>query len=262
MIDIIYSVLWHESPECFSDNIRNITYFNKGHSIKIIINSNLFIYDAFAKLYENDPITLFHPSPYNKVKYTYDVLEGHLQNFVYCKRNKITAKYFIPLASNCMFHKQVILPEIERNLLLLPDVKDISENIKHSEWHWPKFYENKKTVHILNNSGIYNFKGGQIEGFVIEYNIFNKIADYLNEHNIKELLTVHTSFEEILIPTLYSYFTNKGQYHICKVFWDIPGYTPTIDQIINTNEPCVKRVVLDINNPVRKWILDLRLFLL
>jgi len=257
MLDIIYSILCHEYPESFPDTIKNFIHFNKYHSIKIIVNPNIFMHDTLAKLYENNPTIIFHPNPWNKVKYTYDVLEGHIQNFEYCKENNIIGKYFITLSPNCMFHKEVILSEIDSGILLSPDITDISEKIQHSGWNWPGFYRNNEIVNILNNSGIYNFKGSQHEGFVIEYNIFNKITEFIRNHKIKEKISDNTTFEEILTQTLYIHFTNKKPYYICKIFWDLPNYMPSIDDIIKTDAPCVKRVSFSSNDPVRQWILSL-----
>ena len=58
-------------------------------------------------------------------------------------------------------------------------------------------------------------------------------------------------YEEILLPSLYAHFTGINPGEICKVFWNMPNYTPTYEQIINERCPCVKRVDRAFNDPIR-----------
>jgi len=221
------------------------------------------MYDHLDKHFKNDDRVFIHPNPWNKRKYTYDVLEALVQNFEYCKKLNIIGTYFIMLASNCMFHKQLDLSELKTNILNLPLSKpDIPPNTKESHnstWnHWASFFKNEGILTSFNNISIFNFMKGQHEGLVIEYDIFNMITNFIRENRIKYKITSDASFEEIIPITLYHYFTNKRPYCICKVFWHLPNYMPNIDQIRETNEPCVKRVDLNINHNVRLWLRSLQ----
>ena len=255
MTDIIFSILCHISPECFVDTLENLIFFNKANRIKIIVNSNNFMYKSLADKYKDNSTIMFYPNPWDKVGSSFCILEGHIQNFEYCKNNNISSTYFIMLASNCMFHRQLTLSEIEIGLMTSENVTDISQkNIIHQDWHWTAFYQNKKIMNILNNNNIFNLKHGQCEGFIFEYDMYDKMVDFIQKNKIKDLITSTTVFEEILPHTLYTYFTKKKPFTICRMFWELPKYTPSIEHILNTQEPCVKRVLLDMNNPVRVWI--------
>lgn len=193
---------------------------------------------------------------FTKRMHTYDIMKGHIVNFVFCIGLSIRSDYFIPLASNCMFHRPVSMDILRLKLAeaasfdtLTPDP---SKN--YSNWQWPKFFRNKKITQIMTDHGILNYNGGQHEGCVYSYEAMQFIVDFIVINRIEESIEHDAIFEEILFATLYSHFTKKMPYSLCKVFWSAPQYTPTIRQITETEEPCVKRVDRDYNNLIRTWL--------
>ena len=252
--DIIYSVGCHEHPDGFLDFLRNLFYYNKAFTVCVVVNCNRFMYNALQhKMSEFGDKVRILPNPWDKRMYTYDILETHVQTMEYCMKQQISAKYFIPLASNCMFHKH-LTPDYIANLVVTP--VDITDKTKHpqSNWQWPFFYRNRIMTDILNADGIYNYQGSQHEGMLLKYDDMTKIARYLRE-NCYNQVQCQFPFEEILLATLNVYFTGQKPPLICKVFWGNPGYMPkSISEIEETTEPCIKRVLRDYNNPTRKWL--------
>jgi len=82
----------------------------------------------------------------------------------------------------------------------------------------------------------------------------NSIVDFISRNHIEESIRRETIFEEILLGTIYAHITKKKGCSICKIFWSAPNYTPTIKQITETEEPCVKRVNRGYNDLVRVWL--------
>jgi len=253
-VDIIYSITCHESPDSFADTIENIKYFNRGHRIAIIVNANPVMHRTIR---EDDVVRLL-PNPWNKRTCSHDIFTAHMQNYKYSQEKSITATYFIMLASNCMFHRQITLDEIEEGVSHAPpcDVKTLSR--RGTDWHWPPFYKNAAIVSSLAENGIHTFIASEHEGMIIPYNIMSQIYTFVTSNRLIENIIQQTVFEEIFPGTLYAYFTGKKPYHICKVFWEKPGCAPSIDDIRACGDPCVKRVARTMQNPVRQWLLSLR----
>jgi hypothetical protein len=253
--DIIYSVGCHEHPDGFLDFLRNLFYYNKAFSVCVVVNCNRFMYDALHdKIDEFSGKVYVMPNPWDKRMYTFDILETHVQTMEYCKKLKLSATYFIPLASNCMFHKHLTCDYIVSLRSTPVDIADPSGH-PQTNWQWPMFYRNVTITNILNADGIFNYQGSQHEGMLLKFDIMEKIATYLREKNCYNQVQCQFPFEEILLVTLYAYFTGQKPPLICKVFWNNPGYMPkSISEIEETTEPCIKRVMRDYNNPTRKWL--------
>jgi hypothetical protein len=261
MYNITYSILCHEHPESVVDMIKNIFYYHKDISCCIIINSNHALFAALKDI-QTDHVKL-SDKPFNKQIFTYDIMKGHLINFKYCKEYAIESKYFIPLASNCMFHKSLTLDYIENSLHNILS-KEESQYVKRhrqftdtpftTTWQWPKFFRNKRIHSILEGAGIRAYYGNHHEGTVYPYPIMNQIVDFIETHRVEALIEHQAVFEETLLPTLYYHFTGQHIASLCNVFWEIPNCQPTIKHITETNYPCVKRVDRDYNNLVRVWL--------
>ena len=196
-----------------------------------------------------------YPLPSTKKFYTYDILEAHIKNFTYCINNNLHSKYFILLASNCLFHKSISMLYI-KNLIENNKNKLIEEQNNYDTWHWPNFFKNKKIINIckINNINRNNFVAHQHEGLILEYEVMNKIKNFLIDNNIKDNIENETVFEEILPGTLNKLFTKKMPVSCCKIFWNISNYTPSIENIKNEELPCIKRVERNYDNDVRKSI--------
>ncbi len=259
MYDIIYSLGCHEAPDTLIDMLENIFYFNKSQTICIILNCNNYMYQSLKdNNYIKSKPVFINSKVRDKMLWTYDIIETHLDNIRYCNESDISATYIIPLASNCMFHKQITMRYIS-DLFNNSSIYDTTiQNKVLSNWHWPQFLKNTKINEILNKSNIYNYIGNQHEGIIIPYNIASSIYSFCKDNKIKENIECNTVFEEIILPTLYAYYTSKYPSYICYVFWDSPNYTPTIQQIEIQDKPCVKRVQRSMNDPVRQWLKNLR----
>jgi hypothetical protein len=252
MFDILYSVGCHEHPDGFLDFLRNVFYYNKACTVGVVVNCNVYMYTALKDRIGEIPNVYILPTPWDKTLYTYDIVKTHVQNFEYCKTAELSATYFIPLSSNCMFHKQVSIDSITS---LCGKKHDTSlKTCTHTGWLWPIFLQNKNIVAQLNRDGIYNYAVIQHEGIILQFPIMGKIVSYLRENTIQQKASRDTVFEEILLGTLHAHFTGYMPPLLCKVFWDKPGYRPTITEIEDTSEPCVKRVQRTYDDPVREWL--------
>jgi hypothetical protein len=190
-------------------------------------------------------------TPYNKIMYTYStVVKPQVDNYIYCKKNNIIAKYFIPLASNCYFHKKLTKELIQSYLdQRTPDKKP--QNF--STWLWPRILHNKKINTILSDIGVSYFCPYQHEGIILEYDIMDKISDIIISNDFSGKIEYDTSFEEYLFASIYYYLTGYNITSICHVFWNKPQYQPTIADIVVCNKPCVKRVDRKMTNIIRQW---------
>ena len=119
MINVVYSIPVHEDPESYYDMIRNIFYFNKTLNILIIIHCNEFMYEILSK--KKIHKVILNPIRCSKKLLSYDVLQAHIDNYMYLFNNNIKLRYFIPYASNCMFYKHVTIEFIERELIEAPE---------------------------------------------------------------------------------------------------------------------------------------------
>jgi hypothetical protein len=249
-VDIIYSITAHEFPESLNDLILNILYYNKKYNVCIVINTNEIIYNDvvnYSKLYNN---VIVYPNPWTKNYVGYDIMKSHLQNAEYCFKQNIKSKYFIPLASNCLFHKEL---NIDNYIKIYP----INMNEKHvaDGWcWWPNIYSNNIIINFLNSHNIYNLVCKHHEGALYEYDGILQITNFLKETDVEIYSRMNFKpypYEEVLLPTLYSYF--KGHYpgEICKIYWDWHNYVPSFEEVINEHCPCVKRVLREYNDPLR-----------
>jgi hypothetical protein len=259
--EIIYSYTCHENKEVFIDTLRNLFYFNKNQKIGIIVNCNMAMFESLKDLDTSAEFknVIINPNPFDKVKFTYDIIEGHLQNFKHCLNNNIRAKYFILLASNCMFHKDITMDIIEQ--YMNDDNIDITKNFQilqnnEHKWHWSTLLQNKKIITILNDANISNdyIIGCQHEGLILPFDIMEDILTFIDSHSIKQNIEKQTVFEEILLPTIYRHIIGNVPTNCCHVFWDKPNNIPTIDEIKVCVKPNIKQVVRNINDPIRTWL--------
>lgn len=249
--DVVYGITVHEQSLSVEDLTKNIQYYN--HTLKtcIVLNGSSDIYDAVKHLETTHVRVICSPRPRRMV--TYDILEGYLEVFEYCAANSISADYFIPIASNCMFWKEVTKDTL-LGTLGKSTLQSTSIQIRHTGWWWPKIYANANIVSILGSQGIHNLKSSQHEGVVIEFSIMEKISTFIKEHRIKENVQYQTVFEEFLLSTLYTYYTGRDLGSLCRIFWELREYSPSKEHILACSLPCVKRVSREYNSPVRVWL--------
>jgi len=150
-----------------------------------------------------------------------------------------------------MFHRPVTWSELSAALAAAPS-PPVTANF--NTWHWPSFFKNFEMVKYLRYSGITMFYCEQHEGALLPYDTMAKIVDFTRDNNISSKIQNESVFEEILLPTLYSHFTGKKLMTLCKIFWNKPGYAPSISEIEAELLPCVKRVDRKYSDPIRTWL--------
>lgn len=247
--DIIYSIGCHESVEAFLDTLRNINYFNRQNKICIIVNPNHIMNSMLKNRLSEFSNIFVYPEPSDKKRGSYGVVyKTHVQNFNYCRENSIISKYFILLASNCYFLKDITVKELDN---LIENSRKPPDIVKNSGWLWPRFLKNKKINTALASEGCKNLYGSQHEGALIEYDVMNKISDITEKHNFEVNVVGGSAIEEYLFASLYAGLTNKMMVVICKVFWSSPGYTPSLNQFLSCPQPIAKRVARNNNNIIR-----------
>jgi len=236
-MDIVYSLTCHENPLSLIDLIKNIQYFNRNLKICIIVHANDYMFSELKGKVEH-----LNPIHYNRSAFTVGFFKSQIENFDYAVSKGIDMTYFIPLASNCYFHKPVELDYIKSLL----DNSPSPIPFKQVGWHWSKILQNKKIN--LNIGQLYPF---QHEGFILPKQIAQQISEHVRIHDIYNNIECETVFEEYLFASLYAKLTGKQPQTICKAFWDLPNITPSLEEIINCESPSVKRVSRDYNNAIR-----------
>jgi hypothetical protein len=256
MYDIIFSINVHESYDCTIDMINNIDLCNSHINFLIVIHANISMYNQLKK-YQHDKV-LLNPLPYDKKWLSYTLLKGHIDNFLYLKNKNISFKHFMLLASNCMFIKKGYNPR-GYDLLPHPNLYSTFDNEPHlKKWgHWEKLLKNNKLIEKFDSMGI-EIKKKLHEGTVLTYEVFDKMIEMINEHDMFGLIEYDLCFEEIILPSLENYLTGRVSYRVCKVFRDNRDWVPTKKQIVELHNDdytyVVKRVNRMINDHIRIFI--------
>jgi len=255
--DIVYSITAHENFNILNSLISNILKFNKNYYILICLNLNTYMYENrnFIKLTN----VIINPKYFDKNKYSSDILKAHIDNFQYLMNQNILFNNIMLIASNCMFIKQVKLPEKNtyENKFCFTDIKN--NNIENlTDWHWPNILENKIIINILLQNKI-KIMNGQHEGRIYNFTLFYYIYKFIILNNIFNLIEKEAVFEEFLLQSLEYYYNNgKLVPTYCKIFWNNKDYIPSINDIkkclTDSNIYAVKRVPLNYNNPIRQFI--------
>jgi len=262
MIDIIYSILCHEAPDCMIDMICNIAYYHRDVSYLIVINTNVQMYNELKMRSIETSNVKLSQHPFDKKSVGYDITKGHILNFNDCVDASIESTYFIPLASNCMFHKQVTRELLHEFISLstfpkersYSDISRVNTDSKNGIW-WSTFFMNIEVINTIKD--VYNsdmFYWYQFEGIILPYSEMQAIVNFIKLNRIEERIQCDTCFDEILIQTLYHCMTGKHLATLCKAFWNSPDYSPSIDEMKETPFPCVKRVSRSYNDPIRIWL--------
>jgi hypothetical protein len=253
--DLIYSITCHESPDCVIDLLRNIRYFNKDIKYLVIIqiNNNLYNYFTknpnllleFSELIINDYVN-------NNTLHTYDLIEAHCKNFE--KVKDINFKYFCLLSSNCLFKKEITKDFLDN--LYIKQEKSKEEIITETKVKGAQLVNFEKNT-LLSEL----FKKQKAPLFIYQHEsalykkeIFDYIYNYCKIYDLKNKITHNIAFEESIFPTLEYKQLGYLCPRFCKVFWDMPGYTPTIEQIRDEELPMVKRIPRIYVNKLRKYI--------
>ena len=251
-MDIVYSLLAHEDPESLIDFLNNIMYFNRGLKVSIIIHTNDFMYENLKNL--DLKCVFLNPSHFNKKLVHISLFKGHIENFLLTRDLNIDFKYFIPVASNCYFHKELKLEYIE-TLLEKSDVAVRGTNYNNGWNWWPSIFKNQKLMNIFfNEEKCIDLFINQHEGQIHTYESISYISDVVKKYKIFEIIEIEdTVFEEFMFSTLYARCTGKKIVDICNMFWDLPSFRPNIQQIESSDKPMVKRVFRNFYDDVRVY---------
>lgn len=253
---MIYSYTCHEGPEAFIDTLRNLIYYNKGLRIAIVVHCNPYMHarltEQLRALKLSAPV-LLNDTVSNKRMYTSDILVAQCQNISFCHRFNLRARYIIPMASNCYFHKDVTLELLEE--YARTDATDIIPGIDpDGSWSgWKPLTRNPKILNILERD--FGLERDQYhcqshEGQILEYDAAVKIAQCVLTLPFEE----ETMFEESLLASLYCAITKRRPAHrLTHIFWNRASVAPSIEDILQCKEPCVKRVSREYTDPVRVW---------
>lgn len=251
--DVIYSYTCHEEPLSFIDTLNNLFYFNSTDTC-VIVHCNEYMYNFLPKLLkENKNKDKVHINKIysNKKLYTFSILQAHIENFQFCIENKIKSKYFIPLASNCLFNKHISLKDMDKSIDSLNKFV-YTDSDKNIGWiWWNDINKNIKINNRLYKLCIKNLLSQSHEGSIIPYNVMNKIYQFIIKNKLKQNVQKETVFEEYLLATLGTFYLGKKIPLMCKVYWDKHNFTPSYEDIKNQSEPCFKRVSREYNDPLR-----------
>lgn len=249
-VDIIYSVTVHEHPDSVIDMIKNIIYFHPSFSVFIILHANKHLSDVLPPLLKGNTNVMVNPIAWDH-RDGVSVTKKHIENIQWCHEH-INASYFIMLASNCLFHKNVTQKDIVPDPAAAVAYSSHNDNQHNAgKWRWPELDNNKKLLQACR--AIDKWYAVQHEGMVIPYSKLYDIHQFIVT-NVLDNITYPTVLEEMLFGTIYKHQNGIFANHLCKIFWNSPGINPSVREIIECPEPCVKRIDRDFDSPVRSWL--------
>ena len=259
--DIVYSVTAHESIECVYNLYENIMKFNSGLECAIIFHVNEFL-NSQRYLVPISRGLFFNPIITEKSAFTKSIMLAHLDNYEYFR--DIDFDLFCLLASNCMFICQVnyklledTTPKLADNVF--EDKKDPSINFDkiEKEWFWPIYEKCLSLVELFRMNKIGAQARGH-EGAYFRKDVFGSIYDFCMNNIVGKFdLPDGAGWEEIIIPSLESYFTGSLGTRYCKHFrFDREISNDELIEFVNSSSPqnIVKRVERSMDSKVRRFI--------
>ena len=259
---MLYLMTAHESPECVRDAVRNILHFNRSSDVGVVINGSPDI-DLDLTQLVGERVGLA-PCAKRRTLFTFDILEAYLEAGEWCWVEDLRAEYVVVLASNCMFWRDVDLLEISATeqsgssvgAHAGDSIMDISRigDVAFPWVHWPNILANRRIIDDLRAVGITHLRQLQFEGTVYKFRDFMEMYRLITFTGVKQKITKQTVFEEFLPATLYKLITKRDLASMCRVFWDLPHFTPSVKDIQAQRLPCVKRVDRRLDDPVRRWL--------
>jgi hypothetical protein len=278
---IVYSVLVHEQEEVVLDLVKNIFYFNKSIPCCIVLHCSVDLYSKIADKFKGIKHLYINPKPVNKKWSTYSLFEAHLDNYSYMSHvDKVSFKYFILLASNCLFHKDFTIDILKKENDAIYDDYRMSESLLYTSIKNIQFSPVKVKVLLENNNfcNVFKYNGikivvSQVEGAIIDKETMEYIYQFVKYYKLKDNITTDTyAFEELIFPTLYMAKNKKMMPHMCKVYWrqdtqtllnyiykyfsieSSENHVPTLDELNTANESCVKNIPRNMDNNLRVYI--------
>ena len=228
IFDIAYSVIFHQSPSYVNHFLKNLDFFNKNNKYIVVLHLSTNLYEKREHI--NGKNFIINNVCSDKRKYTMCITKATLQNYKFLLDSNVEFNNFMTISSACRFIKQA--PHFENRDTQVRNFKKEVELEKYRKWHWNFFKKNSKIINILVSNQM-SFCGGQLSGALYERNIFQEIYDFIIDNDILNKVTKQICFEEILLPTLYKYFTGKRYETYCRIFWSRGRKGPSVQQIKN-----------------------------
>ena len=265
IIDIVYSITFHESPICMLDNILNIITFNHSNKIIIICSVNESMYNQIKTLKFPSNI-IIHPKirlNSSSMLWNTNLFDAHMTNLEYIKNKNLEFNYFCTLASNEMFIKNVDINIIKNNIILTPKQFTKTEPVKilnklNSWVHYKAFMNNFNLCSFFLTNG-FEPSAQQHEGTIIPKNIMYNILElyHKDDFNCKVINTQDVLLEEVFIST---YLQNNYEYNgYVLTHRNFDNYSISKEDIEKTDLYSVKRVPRELNNEIRCYIRNMYL---
>lgn len=211
--DIVFSVLAHEKAETLIDTIVNIKHYNENCGIIIHISS-AFDWDGsmidektFYKLVEEMESVWINPQ---HVRSRRDILAKlHILNFDYVKQ-VCEFKFFSLMASNCAFIKYGIADFMAKNDYLAAFDYFNIENKR--AWEWSCCLKEKQYNKLLSGINAKGAFGGQVEGSIYSFKLFEYVADQIKHYyDFDDMTDKYQSEEIIFITVAVNYLLEQGK---------------------------------------------------
>lgn len=271
MINNVISVPVHEKAEVVIDQIVNYNFFCPECGIVLHISNGfnwkdsllkeedfLFILSTFENVFVN-------PTRLNTAYG--DIVHTHISNFEYISK-VVEFEYFSFGSSNDLFVRH--MPEISDSESC-SSLGSTLERVSSYLSFYKKIIADEYLNKILEHFGVTQsyVRKGQIEGSFYSKDIFQKIVDVINKvYSYEEVWNKNRLIyprEEVYYNTIAN-ILNKDkslkitQPYFTRVFWEMKGILPTIQQITEIAEGkiakkyAVKRVLRNIDDPARVYI--------
>jgi hypothetical protein len=265
IIDIVYSLTFHESPESMLDQLLNIITFNHLNKILIICSINDSM-NAQVKNVRLPPNIIIHPfirlSSMGMLWNT-NLFEAHMNNLEYVKNKNLKFDYFCTLASNEMFIKNINISEIKNKIVLKPKKFVLTEPVKilnklNSWVHYKTFMENFNLCSFFLVNGYEPF-AQQHEGTILPSDVMYDILNLYRKDNFsnKVINTQNVLLEEVFIPT---YLNNHYEYNgFVLTYRNFEYYSVSKEEIEKANLYSVKRVPRELDHEIRCFIRNIYL---
>ena len=231
MYNIVYSITFHQEVDLVNHFLKNIEKYNIKNNYLVIIHLSEKLYKIRDKIYTKNVI--INPIHYDKKLNTHLLTKPFIENFEYLISQKIRFCNFMTLTSSNRFVRQAPYFKCKEEKLCENKIIQNIDNNTSVWFHWPAFIKNKKIIKIFQDNQIC-LKPGQVEGRLYSYELMLKICEFIKKNNIMNIIENEMPFEEIIFPSLATYYTNKPQTIYCHTFYNKKETksVPTVSEVI------------------------------
>lgn len=212
-VDIVFSVLAHEKAETLIDTIVNIKHYNENCGIIIHISSafdwdgSMIDEETFYRAVGEMELVWINPQHVRSCRNILAKL--HILNFDYVKK-VCEFKFFSLMASNCAFIKSGVADFMSRNDYLAAfDYFNIENK---GSWEWNCCLKEKQYNKLLSGINAKGAFGGQVEGSIYSFKLFEYVADQIKRYyDFEEMTDKYQSEEIIFITVAVNYLLEQGK---------------------------------------------------